>query len=196
MLNNDIPLAWRKPDMLICGPTFPDDVNSQREKTDEHMEPAPARPDIRRDLVAILPRLRRFALALCRDESRVDGLVTLACEEAVLKSSSWRGDTRLEIRLFTGLRLIARKDAQRRKAGDEQTSARGRTPRTQPTHRLIIDTLPNDSAAVFLLCAVEGLTYREAASVMGSTEDHIAKSMFTARCALSALASNSEERRA
>lgn len=170
--------------------------NNQREKTDEHMEPAPARPDIRRDLVAILPRLRRFALALCRDESRVDALVTRACEDAVLKSSAWRGDVPLEVRLFTGLRLLARKDAQKRKAGEQGTRARPNVTHNRPTSRLIIDTLPNDSAAVFLLCAVEGLGYRDAAAIMGTTEDTIAKSMFTARRALSALATNTKERRA
>ena len=154
------------------------------------MEPAPARPDIRRDLVAILPRLRRFALTLCRDESRVDDLVTRACEDAVLKSSAWRGDMALEVR------LLARRDAQRRKAGEPGTRSRTQNTHNRPTSRLIIDTLPNDSAAVFLLCAVERLGYRDAAAIMGTTEDSIAKSMFTARRALSALATNTKERRA
>ncbi len=160
------------------------------------MEPAPARPDIRRDLVAILPRLRRFALTLCRDEGRVDALVTRACEDAVSQSDGWYGDTRLEVRLFTGLRMLARNDAQKRKAGNQDTATRAQSRRDHPNPRLIIDMLANDSAPVFLLCAVEGLGYRDAAAVMGTTEDVIAKSMLSARRTLSALVTNPKERRA
>lgn len=160
------------------------------------MDLAPARPDIRRDLVTILPRLRRFALTLCREEAQVDGLVARACEDAVRKSPAWRGDARLEIELFTGLRLLTLKDTHRRKPSDQASPGRGRAVNSQPTPRLIIDTLENDSAAVFLLCAVEGLSYQDAAAIMGMTEDAIARSMFAARRALSALASNLEERRA
>lgn len=160
------------------------------------MDRVPARSDIRRDLVAILPRLRRFALALCRDESRIEHLLGKACEEAVSRTVELQGDARLDLCLFSILRRLARQDAHKLKLAEQENSGRKGAMKAARSSRLIIDMLAEDSAAAFLLCAVEGLSYREAAAVMATTEEAIAQSILNARRELKALAVNNSERRA
>ena len=48
------------------------------------------------ELIALLPRLRRFARALCRDDDEADDLVQGACERALSRSDSFTPGTRLD----------------------------------------------------------------------------------------------------
>jgi len=50
--------------------------------------------DIRRDLVALLPRLRRFALTMATSASEADDLVREVCAKAIQKSHHWKGEGR------------------------------------------------------------------------------------------------------
>lgn len=59
--------------------------------------------DIRRDLVGLLPRLRRFAMTLAGDV-RADELVQVACQRAIAKSSQWQGEGRLDSWVYTLMR--------------------------------------------------------------------------------------------
>lgn len=151
--------------------------------------------DIRRELVALLPQIRRFAMTLTPDAGRVDELVASACEQAIQKSHQWHGERRLEPRLFALLRALSRGDPRKRKAGE--ADARPEKPAArEKTRHSIIDTLTKDNAAIFLLCVVEGLSYLEAAAVMGIAPEIIADSMVSARRELAAAAAAAAERRA
>ena len=59
---------------------------------------------IGQDLVALLPRLRRFALVLCRSPSLADDLVQGACERALANAGSFTPGTRFDAWAFRILR--------------------------------------------------------------------------------------------
>ena len=54
-----------------------------------------------RDLLDLLPRLRRFARALTRGSADADDLVQVALERARERRSAWRNGTRIEGWVFT-----------------------------------------------------------------------------------------------
>ncbi len=54
----------------------------------------------RQQLVALLPRLRRFALSLTGDMAEADDLVQAACERALSRFHQWRPGSRLDRWLF------------------------------------------------------------------------------------------------
>ena len=55
---------------------------------------------VRREIVALLPRLRRLAWAISRDGSDVDDLLQMTVERALARSDSWVPDTRLDLWMF------------------------------------------------------------------------------------------------
>ena len=52
--------------------------------------------EFRRELVGLLPRLRRFALGLTALPDRADDLVQAACERALARRGQWQPGTRLD----------------------------------------------------------------------------------------------------
>jgi RNA polymerase sigma-70 factor, ECF subfamily len=152
--------------------------------------------DIRRDLVGFLPQIRRFAMALTGDASGIDQLVVKACEEAVAKSHLWRNEQRLDRWVFTLMRVLWNNGAfAQPPEGCDKQQTTGRTAGGFSGHP-VLDSLPHTSAPVYLLCAVEGLSYAEAAAVMGITPDAVAVRMLLSRRELAAQKSHASERRA
>jgi len=72
--------------------------------------------DIRRDLVGLLPRLRRFAIALTGDTASADELVQTVCQRAVARSHQWNGEGRLESWVYTLARQLWNEDGRKRRA--------------------------------------------------------------------------------
>src|SRR5262245_51921461 len=56
--------------------------------------------NFRRELVAVLPRLRRFACALCGSRADAEDLVQSAVERALRHDQSWQEGTRLDSWMF------------------------------------------------------------------------------------------------
>lgn len=161
------------------------------------MNEMPAQTDIRRELVGLLPQLRRFATVLARDTTRVDPLVVRTCEAAVEKLGQLKPGQSLLHWAFTLMRALWTEETRRRKNQAERDDSgrrpeQGRVLPGQPA----LEGLSRTSAPVFLLCGVEGLTYAEAASVMGITQDAVAVRMLLARRELATQGSQSTERRA
>ena len=52
------------------------------------------------ELVALLPRLRRFARNLTRNPQDADDVVQIALERALVKLDQWRSDARLDSWMF------------------------------------------------------------------------------------------------
>src|ERR687893_2601172 len=71
---------------------------------------------IGQELVALLPRLRRFALVLCRSQPLADDLVQGACERALANAGSWTPGTRFDAWMFRILRNHWIDDLRRLKA--------------------------------------------------------------------------------
>jgi RNA polymerase sigma-70 factor (ECF subfamily) len=131
-----------------------------------------------RDLLALLPRLRRFAISLCGARDIADELVQTACEKALAKASSWTPGTRFDAWMFRILRN-AWIDRLRRKraegivediAAHEELAATGEA---DAETRLIlksvwelIGNLPPEQREVLMLVCVEELSYSEAAQAL------------------------------
>lgn len=151
--------------------------------------------DIRRDLVALLPQLRRFALTLTSDASTADVLVQDVCARAIQKSHHWKGKGRIESWLFSLIRTTWSDQAKKR--GDQETDSANAS--SNDIHGIAGRTLlclPEGLASTLLLADVEHFDYAEAASILGIPSDTFASRLCAARLHLASLPPEPMERRA
>lgn len=132
----------------------------------------------REQLVALLPRLRRFAHGLARSEDEGDDLVQAACTRALERWEQWRPDTRLDSWLYRIIHTIWLDRVRANKVRDRFAGDRPDPVveidgvrqldacMTLSTVRRLIDELPDGQRSVLMLVCVEGLSYREAAEVL------------------------------
>lgn len=133
----------------------------------------------RTELVALLPRLRRFARALSRDAAAADDLVQTAVERALKSRDRWRPDGRLDSWMFTVVknawidetrargrrsRLFAEPEAGDRVADPSVADAATRADASAVEAAMA--RLPEEQRVAVALVLVEGLSYAEAAEVM------------------------------
>lgn len=131
-------------------------------------------------LVALLPRLRRYALTLCRSQSTADDLVQAACLRALAKETSFAPDTRFDAWVFKilhNLWIDMVRHARVEGAGENVFAQTGMVADrgeaavlsrlTLRDVREAIDRLPPEHREVLLLVCVEDMTYREVAGVLG-----------------------------
>lgn len=154
------------------------------------MTTQPDLTDIRRDLVSLLPRLRRFALALSGQPDMVDELVGDACLRAVLKAPQFDNGSRLESWAFALIRSVWLEQPKKRKTRNEDVSSNGFA-----GYNVILD-LPEGTAASFLLVSVEDHTYADAAIILGIAPEVVATNVAVARRHFSGHFTNGAERRA
>jgi RNA polymerase sigma-70 factor, ECF subfamily len=131
------------------------------------------------DLVALVPRLRRFAYALTGSADEGDDLVQAACERALRSAGSFRTGTRMDswmFRIVQNLWLDSRRRASRAvsvdlelvQLSDDGLAARRAEDRMTLTRvRERVATLPPEQRAVLALVAIEGLSYGETAEILG-----------------------------
>ncbi|KAB1087474.1 RNA polymerase sigma factor [Neorhizobium galegae] len=151
--------------------------------------------DIRRDLVALLPRLRRFALTLTGSAVEADDLVREAAGRAIQKSHHWKGEGRLESWLFSMIRsTFIDESKKRRRAEIHAVDDTSPAENSRPSTALVC--LPDGLASVFLLADVEGFAYAEAAAILGIQPDLFATRLCAARLSLATAAAQTSERRA
>ncbi len=129
-------------------------------------------------LVALLPRLRRFALGLTTDAERADDLVQAACERALTRSQQWQPGSRLDSWMFKIVqnlwidqlrgqsRIAPMEDGQLEQLEGEDWNARIETQLTLEMVLAAMATLPPPMRSVLMLVCVEGLSYQEAATVL------------------------------
>ncbi|CDZ46722.1 RNA polymerase sigma factor [Neorhizobium galegae] len=159
-------------------------------------QPSPS-TDIRRDLVALLPRLRRFALTLTGSAAEADDLVRGAAGRAIQKSHHWKGEGRLESWLFSMIRSTFVDEAKKRRRAEGHAAADASTAgSSRPSKKDALACLPDGLASVFLLADVEGFAYAEAAAILGIQPDLFAARLCAARLSLAAAAAETSERRA
>jgi RNA polymerase sigma-70 factor, ECF subfamily len=133
-------------------------------------------PQLREQIVALLPRLRRFARTLARNAHDADDIVQIAVERALARLDQLRPDSQLSSWLFGIVR----------NAWLDEVRARGRRGRIFAPQELgeqvgeespgaVADTiavqdalarLPDEQRIAVGLVLVEGLSYKEAARVM------------------------------
>jgi RNA polymerase sigma-70 factor (ECF subfamily) len=135
---------------------------------------------IGQELVALLPRLRRFALVLCRSQPLADDLVQGACERALANAGSWAPGTKFDAWMFRILRNYWIDHLRRMRTEGKtedvsmQTQLIGDTGEGPILNRLVlsevqraIDSLPQEQREVLVLVCADDLSYREAAEVLG-----------------------------
>lgn len=133
-------------------------------------------PALREQLLALLPRLRRFARTLTRHEADADDLVQMALERALLRQDQWQPDLRLDSWMYAIIRNAWIDEVRlRRRRGthlDVDELADTVPDRTQdgPSELLSVQdamaNLPEEQRTAVSLVLIEGLSYKEAAEVM------------------------------
>jgi RNA polymerase sigma-70 factor (ECF subfamily) len=129
-------------------------------------------------LAGLVPRLRRFGLALTGSRADADDLVQMACERALQRGEQLRDHARIDGWLYGIMRHLwideirsrrVRRHADLDEAGEVEgasgTAAEGVV--MLGTVRQCLQALSADHRTVLILVCVDGLTYREAAEVLG-----------------------------
>lgn len=161
------------------------------------MSASAASHDIRRDLVALLPRLRRFALTLAGDSRAADDLVRNVCLRAIDKSHHWKAECRLESWIFSLIRSAWDETAGSDHGGDLQAADDGVSqPHFATFSSPALSCLSGDKAIALLLIDVENFDYTEASSILGISATDLAARLCAARMALSMQPAALAERRA
>jgi RNA polymerase sigma-70 factor (ECF subfamily) len=132
-----------------------------------------------RDLVALVPKLRRFAFGLTGSQADGDDLVQSACEKALRNQDQFQMGTRMDSWMYRIIQTLWMDDLRKRRVrgpamdpADIEISDEGRAARL-PEDRMMLAhaaaamaNLPDAQRTVLALIAVEGLSYKEAAEVL------------------------------
>jgi RNA polymerase sigma-70 factor (ECF subfamily) len=158
-----------------------------------------AAPDIRRDLVSLLPKLRRFAVTLTGDVADADELLQKVCQRSVVKIHLWNNEGRLDSWLYAMTRQLWVEESRRhrvRSASPKAVATQGEPVLQQlhpaersDGHQAII-ALPEGLASIFLLVDVEGHSYKQTADILGIPLSMVASRLANARLAFAATGRN------
>jgi RNA polymerase sigma-70 factor, ECF subfamily len=147
-------------------------------------------------LVAVLPRLRRFARGLTGSSVEADDLIQAACERALARRHQFQEGTRFDSWMFRIVQTIwidqirsreVRKsdgDIGEDRLGSDEPVRRVEARLTLAEVRRAVDRLTPDQRAALLLVTVEGLSYKEAAEVVDVPVGTIMSRLARARIAL------------
>lgn len=150
-----------------------------------------------REIVALLPRLRRLARALARDAADADDLVQQTVERALVHRGQWRPGTRLDSWMFRIMKNAWIDEARVRtrraavlapeEAGETVGSDGAGEMESRLEARAVADAmgrLPDDQRLAVALVLVEGLSYKEAADVLEVPQGTLTSRLGRGRAAL------------
>lgn len=152
---------------------------------------------MRREMVVVLPKLRRFAYGLTGSIDEGDDLVQAACERALDRAHQWRSDTRLDSWMYKIVQNLwidrIRRDRRLTVVGEDNDLDvfLGGDAGNETEQRLLLGTvqdriaaLPPDQRNVLLLITVEGVSYKEAAAILDIPIGTVMSRLARARIAL------------
>ena len=153
--------------------------------------------EIRAALGDLLPRLRRFARVITRNVADADDLVQVAVEKALARAAQWRPGSRLDSWMFGIMKnaWIDERRARRRRervhapeeaganVGDASAAARDIALSVQEA----VARLPEEQRMAIALVLVEGLSYKDAAEILGIPIGTLTSRLARGRAALQAL---------
>ncbi len=152
-----------------------------------------------RELVELLPRLRRFARTLAHAADDADDVVQTAVERALARRGSWQAGTRLDSWMFTIVKNAwideTRSRSRRARVFDTATDAERIADPAAPSleaHRVkgaierALKRLPEDQRTAVWLVLVEGLSYGEAAEIIEAPVGTLTSRLVRGRAALAA----------
>ena len=148
-------------------------------------------------LIALLPRLRRFAYGLSGSADEGDDLVQAACERALSRLHQFEPGTRLDswmFRIVQTLWIDGRRAVKRRgpavpietieefvgSDGARETEAKIGLAEV----RRAVGALPDEQREVLMLVTVDGMSYREAAATLEIPIGTVMSRLARARLAL------------
>jgi len=150
-------------------------------------------------LIAVLPRLRRFAAGLTRSANEADDLVQAACERALAREHQFQEGTRFDSWMFRIVQTIwidqlrARtirkedEDIAEERLGTDEPVRRVEARLALAEVRRAVSLLPPDQRSTLMLVTVEGLSYKQAAEVAGVPIGTIMSRLARARIGLQQL---------
>jgi RNA polymerase sigma-70 factor (ECF subfamily) len=132
-------------------------------------------------MVELMPRLRRFAVALTGDLDQADDLVQETCMRALARVGQWQPGTRLDswmYRIAQNIwldRMRARRVRGEGIAMEAAEAISGSDGRDVVESRLSLAavaaamaTLPEDQRVLVALVCIDGISYKEAAVITGA----------------------------
>jgi RNA polymerase sigma-70 factor (ECF subfamily) len=155
-------------------------------------------PSFSDQLIAVLPRLRRFARGLARSAVEGDDLVQAACERALARAHQFQEGTRFDSWMFRIVQTIWIDQVRAREVRKEGSEDEGMLVGSDESQRRIearlalrevravLDELPAEQRTALLLVTVDGLSYKEAAEVAEVPIGTIMSRLARARLALQA----------
>ncbi len=155
---------------------------------------------------ALLPRLRRFALAMTRSEADADDLVQATCERAIANLEKWEPGTRLDSWMYRIAQNLQRNVIRQSKRRQNHLSVVEATASSHSDGEAAvmsqmalkdvvaqIDRLPEDQRVILLLVVAEGRRYRDVAEILdlpiGTVTSRLARARDTLRQCLEGVAS-------
>src|SRR5580658_3131222 len=148
------------------------------------------------EIIELLPRLRRFARALAGNPNDADDLVQIAIERALAKSEQLRAGAPLAGWLFGILRNAwideARARARRQRVfapeelGEQVADPHSARVEILPVQQAM-ERLSDEHREVISLVLIEGLSYREAADIIGVAVGTVTSRLARGREALQTL---------
>jgi RNA polymerase sigma-70 factor, ECF subfamily len=150
--------------------------NGRRERPIEKTAMSQPLEQVREEIVALLPRLRRFARTLARSPHDADDIVQIAIERALARFEQLRSDSSIAGWMF-GIVRNAWIDEVRARARRERLFAPAAAGENigDPAADLQVEVLsvqaamaclPEEQRVAIALVLIEGLSYKEAATVM------------------------------
>jgi RNA polymerase sigma factor (sigma-70 family) len=152
-----------------------------------------------RQMMDLLPRLRRFARALTQANSDADDLVQLTVEKCLRERARWSVGTRLDSWMFAAMRNAWIDETRARSRRREFVAEVGEAERVADHSvayeeikvqamliRSAMAALPADQRVAVALVLVDGMSYQEAAVLLGIPEGTLTSRLSRARATLSA----------
>lgn len=153
--------------------------------------------DLGEQIVALLPRLRRFARALAGSVHDADDIVHIAIERALSRSEQLRPESSLPAWMFGIVRNAwideARARSRRNRVFAPEELGEGVADPTGHQHADVISVqgamarLPDEQREVVGLILIEGLSYKEAAAIMNVPVGTVTSRLARGRDALQAM---------
>ena len=135
----------------------------------------------RTQMVELMPRLRRFAVALTGDLDQADDLVQETCMRALARVGQWQPGTRLDSWMYRIAQNIWLDRMRARRVRGEgigleaAEAISGTDGRDVVENRLSLAavadamaTLPEDQRVLVALVCIDGVSYKEAAEITGA----------------------------
>ena len=155
--------------------------------------------DVRRELVALLPQLRRLAWAISRSGQDVDDLLQMTVERALTRSDSWELGTRLDMWMFRIMKNLWIDEVRTRnrwgqlvdslpeldEINDDGAAANALLDSIELANvRAHVESLPEDQRMVVKLVVLGEHSYAEAAAILEIPEGTLNSRLARGRAAL------------